>query len=63
MKKILIPLLALGALLLVTTPTTARNKTRRLSLAALKDKIKGGWAGRTIGVSFGAILRRAVIYR
>src|SRR5215510_8141775 len=46
MKKTLIPLLVLGALSLVTTLIIAQNKTRRLSLAALKDKI--------IGVSFGA---------
>jgi len=54
MKKTLIPLLVLGALLLVTTLIIAQNKTRRLSQAVLKDKIRGGWAGQMIGVSFGA---------
>ncbi|HKC86232.1 MAG TPA: ADP-ribosylglycohydrolase family protein [Blastocatellia bacterium] len=54
MKKTLIPLLVLCALPLVTTLIIAQNKTRRLSQAALKVKIKGGWAGQMIGVSFGA---------
>ena len=54
MKKTLIPLLLLGALLFVSALVTAQNKTRRLSQAVLKDKIKGGWAGQMIGVSFGA---------
>jgi hypothetical protein len=49
MKKTLIPLLVLCALPLVTTLIIAQNKTRRLSRAALKDKIKGGWAGQMIG--------------
>jgi hypothetical protein len=39
---------------LVTTLIVAQDKTRRLSQAALIDKIKGGWAGQMIGVSFGA---------
>ena len=30
------------------------NGTREISLAALHDKIEGGWAGQMIGVSFGA---------
>ena len=54
MKKTLIPLLLLGALLFVSALVAAQNKTRRLSQAVLKDKIKGGWAGQMIGVSFGA---------
>ncbi len=29
------------------------NQTIRLTTDALKDKIKGGWAGQTIGVTFG----------
>ncbi|MFN7929291.1 MAG: ADP-ribosylglycohydrolase family protein [Blastocatellia bacterium] len=32
----------------------AQNNQRRLSQAVLKDKIRGGWAGQMIGVSFGA---------
>jgi hypothetical protein len=52
--KILIPLMLLGALLFVFALGAAQNKTRRLSQAVLKDKIKGGWAGH---------LRRAIIYR
>ncbi len=54
MKKILIPLLLLGASLLVYAPGASQNKARRLSQAVLKDKIRGGWAGQMIGVSFGA---------
>src|SRR6185436_14034589 len=54
MKKTLIPLLLMGALLFVSELVTAQNKTRRLSQSVLKDKIKGGWAGQMIGVSFGA---------
>lgn len=54
MKKILIPCLALSILLSTSAPLLAQNKTRRLSTTALKDKIKGGWAGQMIGVSYGA---------
>jgi hypothetical protein len=31
----------------------ASAQTTRLSLAELKDKIQGGWAGQTVGVTFG----------
>ena len=54
MKKILITLLALSAVLIISALVFAQNKTQRLSQTALKDKIKGGWAGQMIGVSFGA---------
>jgi len=48
---VLTPLgLCLTALLLARTPPISR----RISLAALEDKIRGGWAGQMIGVSFGA---------
>ena len=40
----------LTALLLARTSP----RPRRISLAALEDKIRGGWAGQMIGVSFGA---------
>src|SRR6476620_1243227 len=30
------------------------SETRRISRAALEDKIRGGWAGQMIGVSYGA---------
>ena len=33
--------------------TTPQAKTVRLSTDRLRDKIKGGWAGQTIGVTFG----------
>ena len=39
---------------IVVAPLMARDNARRLSLSILKDKIKGGWAGQMIGVSFGA---------
>jgi ADP-ribosylglycohydrolase len=31
-----------------------RSQTREISLDALRDKIRGGWAGQMIGVSYGA---------
>jgi hypothetical protein len=52
---------ALGAsVLLATAPANAqeaaapaRGPTIHLSQATLRDKIRGGWAGQTIGVTFG----------
>ena len=44
MKKIV-------ALLLFAFAAQAQNIS--MSKAVLKDKIKGGWAGQTIGVTFG----------
>jgi hypothetical protein len=44
-------------LLLLSTllPTgNSKGQTRRISLAQLEDKIRGGWAGQMIGVSYGA---------
>ncbi|SRR5258706_8423722 len=46
--------LVLSVLLIGSALATAQNKSRHLSQSALKDKIKGGWAGQMIGVSFGA---------
>ena len=54
MRKLLIALPALIALLIVSALVPAQNRTRRLPQSVLKDKIKGGWAGQMIGVSFGA---------
>lgn len=42
------------ALLATAAPTAAREPDRVLSRAALLDKIRGGWAGQMIGVSYGA---------
>ncbi len=40
---------------LLSTGVNAQNATsRRLSRATLEDKIRGGWAGQMIGVSYGA---------
>ena len=48
------------ALVLCTTLTTLagavdaqQSRTVRLSRTELQDKIRGGWAGQTIGVTFG----------
>ena len=50
------PTSALAVLLAVAATTEAAPlpSTRRMSRAALEDKIRGGWAGQMIGVSFGA---------
>ena len=45
---------AVAALLLATLALAAPAPERRLSKAALEDKIRGGWAGQMIGVSYGA---------
>ncbi|MBM3177750.1 MAG: ADP-ribosylglycohydrolase family protein [Bacteroidetes bacterium] len=47
----IIRLLPVLLLLLLLNDATAQLKT--ISLESLKDKIKGGWAGQTIGVTFG----------
>src|SRR3954470_19976137 len=44
-----IPVLVTAALLYA-----AANGTREISMADLRDKIEGGWAGQMIGVTFGA---------
>ncbi len=36
------------------TPAVAKSEARQISRAVLLDKIRGGWAGQMIGVSFGA---------
>src|SRR5947207_15605336 len=42
------------ALMLLWLPANAQsNKIITISKQQLKDKIKGGWAGQTIGVTFG----------
>ena len=40
-------------LLALTAAHGAAAQTKRLSLEKLRDKISGGWAGQTIGVTFG----------
>jgi hypothetical protein len=49
-------MLAIGLLILTLSATSAKKSdpVLKLSTAILKDKIKGGWAGQTIGVSFGS---------
>lgn len=41
-------------LCLVLAQTLAAQRIERMSRAELKDRIKGGWAGQMIGVSYGA---------
>jgi len=45
---------AVAAMLLATLALAAPGSERRLSKAVLEDKIRGGWAGQMIGVSYGA---------
>jgi hypothetical protein len=46
---------ALGvAVLLAPLVACTEPATRRLSRAVLEDKVRGGWAGQMIGVSYGA---------
>lgn len=51
MKIALSLFLVLG--LLHATPIKKKSETLNLSKAALRDKIMGGWAGQTIGVTYG----------
>jgi len=54
MKKILIPALLMVVLLSAYTIKQEKKETITLTKERLRDKIKGGWAGQTIGVSFGS---------
>lgn len=54
MKKSLFMFLAVSALLIIASLVIAQSNMRHLTTAVLKDKIRGGWAGQMIGVSFGA---------
>ena len=45
---------AVVALLLATLALAAPRPERSLSKVVLEDKIRGGWAGQMIGVSYGA---------
>ncbi|MBP1636620.1 MAG: putative rane protein, partial [Acidobacteria bacterium] len=47
-------LLAIGALAALAPPQPPQQPSRTISRAALEDKIRGGWAGKMIGVSYGA---------
>lgn len=44
----------LGGLCACSRPEPAGPATKEISVAALQDKIRGGWAGQMIGVSWGA---------
>jgi hypothetical protein len=43
----------LGMILVLAGSASAENGTFKISPEKLKDKIKGGWAGQTIGCTFG----------
>lgn len=47
-------LLHLSAALTVCFLSTLSAQEKRISLATLRDKVAGGWAGQMIGVSYGA---------
>lgn len=56
MNRILLMLVAAGGLMICISagkPQPQEPVVRTLSTAKLKDKIKGGWAGQTIGVTYG----------
>jgi hypothetical protein len=42
-----------GMLGLVAVAPPAAGQQVRLSTATLRDRIRGGWAGQTVGVTFG----------
>ncbi|MFN8094176.1 MAG: ADP-ribosylglycohydrolase family protein [Vicinamibacteria bacterium] len=46
--------LAAGVVLVLGTGVAGAADGRRISRAALEDKIRGGWAGQVIGVTYGA---------
>jgi len=50
----LVLILGAAGLLAVAARNKDHGKGRRLSRQALEDRIRGGWAGQMIGVSFGA---------
>jgi hypothetical protein len=54
MKFVIRILAQLTILAVATVALTSAREPRRISLAALEDKIRGGWAGQMIGVSYGA---------
>jgi len=54
MTSILARTLLIGAALTaLVAPTNAQTRTLRISRTELQDRIRGGWAGQTIGVTFG----------
>lgn len=48
------PLLFLSALLVLSSCMKDQNEFRTIKTEVLKDKIAGGWAGKMIGVTYGA---------
>jgi hypothetical protein len=54
MKKIILQLLISALVLLAVSCTTSSDSFRTIKPEVLKDKIAGGWAGKMIGVTYGA---------
>jgi hypothetical protein len=54
MKKLLVILVAASILAVQYSCTQKNSTTRQISASILKDKIAGGWAGKMIGVTYGA---------
>src|SRR6266436_8660400 len=52
--RITLTALTLGVALAPALAGAQTGPSRRLSRAALEDKVRGGWAGQMIGVSYGA---------
>ena len=53
MKKLLLSILALGVLVSCQTAKKTLPSEVKMSRETLQDKIKGGWAGQTIGCTYG----------
>ena len=53
MKKLILAILALGALVACQTAKQTLPGEVKMSKETLQDKIKGGWAGQTIGCTYG----------
>mgnify|MGYP000938062226 CR=1 FL=1 len=54
MKHRFVFVFAAAVILVIGMAALSAPPTREITLAALRDKIEGGWAGQMIGVSYGA---------
>jgi hypothetical protein len=54
MKKTLLIMYSVGILFAIYSCGTSTSEFRTITPEALKDKIAGGWAGKMIGVTYGA---------
>ena len=53
MKKTIILMAAVAAVSCTTAPSIDYGSTFEIDKATLQDKIRGGWAGQTIGCTYG----------